>query len=367
MESASVPSGPQMKEDSIWSRLAVHQVPASKIVVVSFMSYLISSVAYLEGAEAYVAFGLALIPWMGIAFVEVKWAYKHFHWFAVYTFMVIVQAIHYSEHCIQVLQYHLFNNSLHDSQAIFSKFNIEGVHFVGDTLLTVGTLILITKFPRNPWLWVAIPFQLAHQAEHTYLMFNYIFEGTKVGGPGLLGTPGGLIKIDHLGGLGLVRPDLHWIYNTLYTIPFTISLVWQLKRTYDENLDEAFPDAPLREKQEAARHLTTLHYEPGELVLAPGSDDKRLYIITEGNAGVYEDKDGQEVEVGHLHHGQYFGEMGLLIPNAPHTKIIRAKERLSVMAMDEATFRHLMASSKVSQQEAMDVAEHGFAPDAPPV
>ncbi len=162
-----------------------------------------------------------------------------------------------------------------------------------------------------------------------------------------------------------MRPDLHWIYNTLYTIPFVISLVYQLKRTYDESLDEAFPDAPLQEKRAAARHLSTFHYDAGELVLAPGSDDKRLYIITEGDAGVYEDQDGQEVEVGHLHHGQYFGETGLLIPDAPHTKIIRAKGKLSVMAMDEATFRHLMASSTLTQQEVMDVAQHGFSPDAP--
>jgi hypothetical protein len=368
MASATVPSQPQMKADSIWQRLAIHQVPASKIVVVSFMSYLISSVAYLQGAQAYVAFGLALLPWLGIALVEVKWAYKHFHWFAVYTFMVIVQAIHYSEHCIQVIQYHIFNDSAHESQAIFSKFNIEGVHFAGDSLLTIGTLVLIAKFPRNPWLWVAIPFQIAHQAEHSYLMFNYVFEGTKVGGPGLLGTPGGLIHIRDAGGLGLIRPDLHWIYNTLYTIPFVISLVYQLKRTYDESLDEAFPDAPMHEKQEAARHLATFHYEPGELVLAPGSDDKRLYIITEGEAGVFEDRDGQEVRVGHLHKGQYFGEMGLLLPDAPHTKIVRAMDKkLTVLAMEEATFRHLMASSTLTQQEVVDIAEHGYAPDAPAV
>lgn len=361
MASATVPNGPQMKADSIWSRLAVHQVPASKIVVASFMSYLISAMAYLQGAQAYLAFGLALLPWFGIALVEVKWAYKHFHWFALYTLMVIVQALHYAEHCIEVIQYHIFHDSLQDSVAIFSKLNLEGVHFAGDSMLTIGTLILLAKFPRNPWLWVAIPFQIAHQAEHTYLMFNYVFEGTKGGGPGLLGSPGGLIG----GGIGLVRPDLHWIYNTSYTIPFIISLVYQLKRTYDESLDVAFPDATKAEKIEAAHHLTTLHYDQGELVLAPGSDDKRLYIITEGEAGVYEDRDGQEVEVGHLMTGQYFGEQGLLVPDALHTKIIRAKSTLSTLAMDESTFRHLMASSTKTQAEVMDVAQHGFAADAP--
>lgn len=349
-------AGHQLKADKWWSSLAVHQVPASKIVVVSFMSYLISSVAYLQGAEAYIAFGLALLPWVAVAFFELKWTFKHFHWFAIFTFMVIVQAIHYSEHCIQVLQYHVFNQSLAESQAIFSKFNIEGVHFTGDTLLTLGTLALIWKFPKNPWLWVAVPFQLAHQAEHTYLMFNYVFEGTKVGGPGLLGSPGGLIG----GGLSMPRPDLHWIYNTLYTIPFVIALIWQLKRTYDESLDEAFPDAPKDAKLEAARHLATFQYEPGELVLAPGTDEKRLYIITEGEAGVYEDRDGEEVEVASLHHGQYYGEQGLLVPEHAHTKILRAKTHLRVMAMDEPTFRHLMASSTLTEKEVRDVAEHGF-------
>jgi len=270
--------------------------------------------------------------------------------------MVIVQAIHYSEHCIQVLQYHVFGNSLAESQAIFSEFNIEGVHFAGDTLLTVGTLALIWKFPKNPWLWVAVPFQLAHQAEHTYLMFNYVFQGTDVGGPGLLGSPGGLIG----GGLDLVRVDLHWIYNTLYTIPFVIGLIWQLKRTYDEALDEAFPDASRSAKVEAAHHLGTYHYEPGELVLAPGTDEKRLYIITEGIAGIFEDFDGIEKEEATLHRGQFFGEQGLLVPDHSHTKIVRAKTKLTTLAMDETTFRHLMASSQLTLDEVKDIAEHGF-------
>jgi len=64
--------------------------------------------------------------------------------------------------------------------------------------------------------------------------------------------------------------------------------------------------------------------------------------------------------------GQYFGEQGLLVPDAQHTKIIRAKSsKLSTLAMDEPTFRHLMASSTKTQEEVIDVAQHGFAADAP--
>lgn len=343
----------QLRADSPWQRLALHRVPQRYLLISAFVSYCILAIGYLEGTTIWVAFGLALAPWVVMALVEVEWSYKHFGWFALFSLMAFVQLIHYSEHCIEVVQYHIFHDSLKDSTAIFSKFNTEGVHLAGDSFLTLGTILLLMKFPRNPWLWVAIPFQLAHQAEHTFLGFMHWVEGAKQGAPGLL-AKGGAIN----GGLPLVRPDLHWIYNTLYTIPFVLALIYQLRRTYDEALDEAFVGAAHEDLVEAAHHLETLHFMRGQTILAPGEDVERLYIITDGEAEVYtHDKKGAIKEVARLRKGQYIGEVGLLLPGVPHTKTVRAVTDVTALGMDEPTFRHLMERSTSVAEHMHEVAE----------
>ena len=349
-----------LKPDSIWKKFNVHKVPPGKIVLTAFASYLIVALAWLGGSTIWLAFGLALIPWVPIAFLEIEWTYKHYGWFVIFFAMAIVQAIHYSEHCIEVIQVHLFNTPVSQALAIFSKLNVEGVHFFGDTFLTIGTMALLWKFPRNPWLWIAAPFQILHQAEHTFLFFEHIAWGYPQGGPGLLAyKPAGAGNPQLNGALGslLNRPDLHWIYNTLYTIPFCIALVYQLKRTYDEALDEAFPEAPKSELVAASKKLETFKYVPGETVVSPGDLAHRIYIITEGEADIIDEVDGKEVVLGTLGHAKVFGEHGLNVPGAVHDKTIRAKTELTVLCMDEETFQHLEERShhpqaKVPQAEA---------------
>jgi hypothetical protein len=337
--SSPAPAPDALTADSLWAKFNVHKVPPGRIVTTAFASYLITALGWLGGFPIWLAFGLSLLPWLPIAFFEVEWTYKHYGWFAIFFVMALVQSVHYSEHIIEVIQVHIFNTPVHNAQAIFSKLNIEGVHFGGDSFLTLGTLALIYKFPRNPWLWVAIPFQVAHQAEHTYLFWQHVVNHYPPGGPGLLAQGGALIDT------GLNRPDLHFIYNTLYTIPFVTALVYQLKRTYDEALDEAFPEAPKSELLEASKHLETFKYQPGETVCAQGDLAHRIYVITEGEAIVIDNQGEQEVVIDTLTHGKVFGEHGVLVPGAVHDKTVRAKTVLTVLAMDEPTLQHLMNAS----------------------
>jgi hypothetical protein len=350
----------KLRPDHWYAKIALHRVPSTYLLAASAVSYLIVIGGLAQGLPNWLTFGLAFVPWVGIILVELEWVYEHFGWFALFTLMATVQTIHYSEHCIEVIQYHIFHQSLAQSIAIFTKLNTELVHFSGDTFLTIGTLLLLMKFPRNPFLWIAIPFQIAHQAEHTYLTYNYLFHGAPQGGVGLLGSPGGAIH----GGLGLNRADLHWVYNTLYTIPFVAALIWETKHVYDRSLVRAFPELSRTQLIETQKHLETLHFAAGETVLAPGDPIDRLYIISDGEATVYRtDENGREVEVATLHKGQYVGEIGLLVPNAPHTKTVRATTNLTVLAMDEATFRHLMQLSQVTSEHVEQIArEHMTAP-----
>ena len=361
--STGAPAPDALKPDSIWQRFNVHRVPPGKIVTTAFASYLIVALGWLSGAQLWLAFGLSLIPWIPIAFLEIEWTYKHYGYFVIFFVMAIVQAIHYSEHCIEVVQVHIFGTPPAQALAIFSKLNVEGVHFFGDSFLSLGTMILLWKFPRNPWLWVAAPFQILHQAEHTFLFFEHVAYGYPAGGPGLLSTNangGGAIA----GGIGLNRPDLHWIYNTLYTVPFVGALIWQLKRTYDESLEEAFPEAPKSELIAATKHCETFKYVPGETVVAPGDLAHRLFIVTEGEADVIDEQDGNEVVIGTLGHGKVFGEHGLAVPGAVHDKTIRAKTELTVLAMDEATFDHIRDASR-KPAAATVVGSRPTPPDGP--
>ena len=56
--------------------------------------------------------------------------------------------------------------------------------------------------------------------EHISIMFTYLATGVP-GTPGLL-SKGGLIG----GGLPLTRPDLHFLYNLIETVPLTIAFVY---------------------------------------------------------------------------------------------------------------------------------------------
>lgn len=356
-----------LRPDKWYQELAIHKVPATYLLGAFLVSYLILAISWLETDTAWLAFGLAFIPWFIIIFTEVSWSYKHYRFLALGFLMAVVQTIHYSEHCIEVIQYHIFHDPLKDSVAIFTKLNVEYVHFLGDSFLTLGTLVLLTKFPRNPWLYVAIPAQLAHQFEHNFLWFTYQFLDAKPGMAGVLGK-GGLAGSNGL--LGLPRVDLHWFYNTLYTIPFVIALIWQCKRTYDEALEEAFPEAPAEELIRASKHMATFQYAAGETITAPGDDVSRLYIITEGLAVVSQaDEQGNEVEVARLHKGQFFGEIALLVPGAKHTKTVRAFTSTRVLAMDEETFHHLTQVSRATETSMEELARQRMgtsAPEPPP-
>jgi hypothetical protein len=81
----------------------------------------------------------------------------------------------------------------------------------------LGVLVLLPRNPGNRWLMVAAVISAWHAIEHTYIMSVYLTTGVS-GTPGLLAS-GGLIG----GGLPLTRPDLHFLYNLVETVPLVLA------------------------------------------------------------------------------------------------------------------------------------------------
>ncbi|MGH9138809.1 MAG: hypothetical protein ACRD0G_17500 [Acidimicrobiales bacterium] len=73
----------------------------------------------------------------------------------------------------------------------------------------------------NPWLWATLAAALWHQAEHTHILSPYLGAFSAPGRPGLLADGGGIG-----GGTGVSRPDLHFVYNIVETVPMALALVY---------------------------------------------------------------------------------------------------------------------------------------------
>lgn len=66
------------------------------------------------------------------------------------------------------------------------------------------------------------------------------------------------------------------------------------------------------ELQAIAEAMTTLEYEPGELIISEGSDNSSVHIIREGGVRVLREVDEKEVPLCDLGKGQTFGELSIL-------------------------------------------------------
>jgi hypothetical protein len=103
------------------------------------------------------------------------------------------------------------------------------VHFVWNGLVVSAAVwLLVIRFWRNPWLWATAVIASWHMVEHVVIFRAYLQTGTP-GDPGLL-AHGGRIG----GGLPILRPDMHFLYNLVETLPLWIAFVWQVKRMFDQ-------------------------------------------------------------------------------------------------------------------------------------
>lgn len=244
--------------------LAIRSVPPHIIAVTALASCAGLGVGILQNWPLW-AIGLAtLVPWIPLFTSEVVWTYRHYHWFALFYVLAITQGGHFLEHVAQMIQIQVLGLKGANAQGIFGTLNIEWVHFVWNTWVIVAVLVLLRHFAGNPWLWGTAIIAAWHEIEHISIMFAYLATGVP-GTPGLL-SQGGLIG----GGLPLTRPDLHFLYNLIETVPLTIAFVYQLKRVHDDWLAKAFPHLSEEILQEATSKVQTQRFPAGETILRKG-------------------------------------------------------------------------------------------------
>jgi hypothetical protein len=181
--------------------------------------------ATLEGWPIW-AHGLAaLLPWLPLFVRSLARVARQYQWLALFYALVVTQTAHLLEHVAQMIQIHLLGLSGADARGIFGALDIEWVHFVWNSWVVLAVLVLLGRFGRNRWLQLTLLLSGWHAVEHAVIFSVYLSTGLS-GTPGLLSQGGALG-----GGLPISRPDLHFLYNLIETVPLALAFLAQVRCT----------------------------------------------------------------------------------------------------------------------------------------
>jgi hypothetical protein len=208
--------------------------------------------AVVQGAPLWVYVLAAVAPWLPLFVLELSWTYRHYKWVAVFCLLIVSQSAYVLEHGAQMVQIHVLGRSTTDSPGIFGAVDLQRVQFLWTTWALLAMLLLVSRFPRNPWLWLLLVIGAMDSAQHLAVF---------------------------VGGETIVSRDLQFVLSAIEFSTLALAFAWQLGRTYDAWLARAFPQLPERVLIETTGHLEELRIRPGERV-EPASD--RCYIVTGG-------------------------------------------------------------------------------------
>lgn len=205
--------------------LSLHPVPLYGVIFASITSFILLLIL-LIGWQLWLVAILILLAWSPILFYTTRALYQHYRWLAFFFVLLIAQSVHFTEHIAQMVQLHILGLSGAQAHGIIGVLDFEWVHFLFDggwVPICAYTLFVVYR-KSNPWLWVLIPVVTWHALEHVVIMSTYLRTGI-VGSPGLL-SRGGAIA----GGLPLIRPDLHFLYNLVEETLIVLAYLHQIKQ-----------------------------------------------------------------------------------------------------------------------------------------
>lgn len=344
---------------SLVERLTIRSVPPRVVALTALASYLAQVFAILQGWPLWAIVLVTLVPWLPLFTIEMSWTYRHYGWLALFYVLVLTQGGHVVEHVAQMVQLHLLNLPAREARGIFGALDIEWVHFTWNTFVLIAVVLLLARFRDNRWLWASLVLAGWHELEHVVIMSTFLTTGV-AGNPGLL-SRGGAVA----GGIPLVRPDLHMLYNVIESTPLVIAFAVELRRARDVWLAKAFPRAGARELADASAKVTPLRLRAGETVCVAGDISDALYIVVSGECvAVTHDAAGAEVVLNSMGPGAHFGEIGLLA-GAPRTATVKARTDVELLAMDWRTFRSIVERSSGAAEDLQRVARERLAKATP--
>jgi hypothetical protein len=199
-------------------------IPLYVVVVASLIS-LSLLVIHMIGMDLWKVALLILLAWLPIFVVKTREIYQQYRWLALFFVLLIAQSVHFTEHIAQMIQIHLLGLSGMQAHGIIGMLDLEWVHLIFDAgWVPICVYILLFVYRKsNPWLRVLAVIVTWHALEHLAIMSFYLRTGI-AGSPGLLARGGAIA-----GGLPLIRPDLHFLYNLIEETLILIAYAYQLR------------------------------------------------------------------------------------------------------------------------------------------
>jgi CRP-like cAMP-binding protein len=110
-------------------------------------------------------------------------------------------------------------------------------------------------------------------------------------------------------------------------------------------LAAAFPHVPASLLFELARELETVRFRPGEVIVREGDPADCFYMIESGQVDATQAFAQDEVHLGSLGPGEFFGEVGLLAGQRRNATV-RAVSGVRVLTLEQARFREVVDHSE---------------------
>jgi hypothetical protein len=247
------------------------------IAVAAAGSFVGQIAAVMQAAPLWMYVVAALAPWLPILLLELIWTYRHYRWLALFCLLILTQSLYLLDQVARMIQVHILNVDPAAAAAIFGALGVERVHVVWTVWAVLGLLLLVSRFPRNWWLWATLLIAAWDVLNHTadVQFFNSVLE------------------------IGLLN----------------LAFAVQLGHTYDAWLAHVFPHLPEPLLIDTTGRLEEITLRAGERLEHAA---EQLYIVTSGTGRLFrEGPGGHEILLRVLGPGQVIRDGGTLLAETP--------------------------------------------------
>jgi hypothetical protein len=319
--------------------LHLQRVPLRALLVTGLLSYGLQIAAIIQHYPLWLIVLVTLVPWFPLFAFEAIWKYQHYGHLAIFAASVVVQLGFLVESSAQLV-------GLYSAGAAAYHPDPEIPQLIRTVGLWVGCNILLTQFFQNRWVWAAWVVASVHLINGLYIASTMFFD------PAFYRTSGsaGLFAAGGLLGTPLARPYVEFLFGYLQLIPLVIGIVIQAGHAYDQFLAKAMPGLGESELIATTGRLHRLTAPAGTVIIRQGEIADRFFVLAHGEVEVVREDAAGERRVATLQPGQFFGEIGLLTPDARRTATVRSVTPVELLTLDRDAFTALLQGS--SQPEA---------------